>query len=234
MRRLGALRGGVLAMVVLLVVPVAGAGTASAYVAEERPPKVGRKNLPTQAAVARLYPVVDGGERYITQGSRGLAAHAYEDCVRYTWMAGADRGTTANYRTALQGTSAYDGTPEADRPAIGGYRFTSVAEAEAAMDLFEEYVERCVGPHGGEEGHTTDLTPLEDPDLGDEAIAFRLDVSWPRTQASDADDHEGYQQLRGLVREGLSISIVTVNRTVGDPDPEPFVALLEVATRRLR
>ena len=155
------------------------------------------------------------------------------DCVRNVVVSGGvvtpDRGSAAYYRAAV-----WEERYDVDWPTAGGYRFASVAEAEATMDAFEEYTARCAGLHTGEEDHTADLTRLPDPALGDEAIAYRFDYTWPHTGASDALPYDGYQSLRVLVRDGASISIVGVRRIEGDPDLDTLLALSRIAWRRLR
>ena len=198
---------------------------APAYAADDRPPKVGRKNLPTVARVAQLYPVLEGGSRFTTRGGRQVLAHAADDCVGTSLVAMADRGTRVNYATADEPVPA-----EEDTPRVGGYRFASVAAAKAVMTALEEYAERCAGLHTDAEDHTAELTRLDDPPHGDQAVALRVDVTWP----DDGDGAGGYGSLQLVVRDGRSLSETVVRRVEGTPDLDPALALSRVAWRRLR
>ena len=198
---------------------------APAYAGDDRPPKVGRKNLPTVARVAQLYPVLEGGSRFTTRGGRQVLAHAADDCVGTSLVAMADRGTRVNYDTADEPVPADDDTPR-----VGGYRFASVAAAKAVVTALEEYAERCAGLHTDAEDHTAELTRLDDPAHGDEAVALRVDVTWP----DDGDGGGGYQSLQLVVRDGRSLSETVVRRVEGAPDLDTALALSRVAWRRLR
>ena len=154
-----------------------------------------------------------------------MLAHAADDCVGTSLVAMADRGTRVNYATADEPVPA-----DEDTPRVGGYRFASVAAAKAVMTALEEYAERCAGLHTDAEDHTAELTRLDDPPHGDQAVALRVDVTWP----DDGDGAGGYGSLQLVVRDGRSLSETVVRRVEGTPDLDPALALSRVAWRRLR
>lgn len=214
----------VLAVAGLLVVATA----LPAYAAEDRPPKVGRKALPATVGVAAVYPALTDGSRYITRGGRQLVAPVAADCVGTTLVARADRGTNATYYLADDRDPFEQGLED---PTVAGYRFASVAEAESVMAAMRGHAERCAGAHEDAEGHTATSSRLDDPALGDEALAVARTHTWP--DSDDPDGPDGYHALDVMVRDGLSISRVQVKHAAGAPDPDRALALAELAWQRL-
>ena len=133
------------------------------------------------------------------------------------------RGTRADFFTAGGLDPLEQGF---DDPSVHGWRWDTVAEAQAVMAAVEEYAARCAGQHEDAEGHTATLTRLEDPAHGDEAVALAVTVTWP--------GGGGHESLDLLVRDGRSISRVLVRRSDGPPSAEPAAALSRVAWRRIR
>ena len=111
-----------------------------------------------------------------------------------------------------------------DDPTVSGFRFPTTGSAVALMDDVRDYTEACAGEHAGAEEHTTTLTRLDDPDLGDEAVAMAVSVTWPGG---------GYELVDVLVRDGLSVSRVQVKRADAAPELDAALALAGVAVDRL-
>ena len=72
-------------------------GTLGPATAAERPPKVTPKDLPFTAAVAVIYPDLEGGSRFVTKQAKGVLLRSTEDCVETVQVARADRGTRADF-----------------------------------------------------------------------------------------------------------------------------------------
>jgi hypothetical protein len=190
-------------------------------VAVERPPTVTPRDLPFTAAVAGIYPDLEGGSRYVTKQAKGVLLRSTEDCVETVQVARADRGTRADWFLAGDLDPLDQGV---DDPTVSGFRFPSEAAAQALLGDVRDYTEVCAGEHAGAEEHTTTLTRLEDPDLGDDAVAMAVSVTWPGG---------GYELVDVLVRDGLSISRVQVKRADGPPDPDAALDLAALALDRL-
>jgi hypothetical protein len=212
-------RAGSAVLVVLLPLvggPVA-AGTA------DRPPKVTPKDLPFTAAVAGLYPDLEGGSRYLTKQAKGVLLRSTTDCVATTQVARADRGTRADFFLAGGLDPAEQGVQD---PTVSGFRFLTEDAAVTLVADVRDYVATCAGAHstGGDEDRTVELTPLQAPDLGDEAVAMAITVTWPGG---------GRRCVDVLVRDGLSVSRVQVTRTDADPDLGTALELAGLAGDRL-
>lgn len=190
-------------------------------VAAERPPKVTPRDLPFTAAVAGIYPDLEGGSRYVTKQAKGVLLRSTEDCVETVQVARADRGTRADWFLAGDLDPLEQGV---DDPTVSGYRFPTPDPAVALMAAVADYAEACAGEHAGAEDRTVTLSRLEDPDLGDEAVAMAVSVTWPGG---------GYQVVDVLVRDGLSVSRVQVKRADGPPDPDAALDLAALALDRL-
>lgn len=215
-------RAGSAVLVVLLPLvggPVA-AGTA------DRPPKVTPKDLPFTAAVAGLYPDLEGGSRYLTKQAKGVLLRSTTDCVATTQVARADRGTRADFFLAGGLDPAEQGFQD---PTVSGFRFLTEDAAVTLVADVRDYVATCAGEHstggdGGDEDRSVELTPLQAPDLGDEAVAMAITVTWPGG---------GRRYVDVLVRDGLSVSRVQVTRNDADPDLGTALELAGLAVDRL-
>lgn len=196
-------------------------GTLGPATAAERPPKVTPKDLPFTAAVAAIYPDLEGGSRFVTKQAKGVLLRSTEDCNETVQVARADRGTRADFFLAGDLDPLEQGV---DDPTVSGFRFPTLDPAVRLMADVADYTEACAGEHTGSEDHTTTLTRLEAPDLGDEAVAMAVSVSWPGG---------GYELLDVLVRDGLSISRVQVKRADGAPDLDAALDLAALALDRL-
>lgn len=196
-------------------------GMVGPAVAAERPPKVTPRDLPFTAAVAAIYPDLEGGSRFVTKQAKSVLLRSTEDCVETVQVARADRGTRADFFLAGDLDPLEQGV---DDPTVSGFRFLTSDPAVGLMADVADYAEACAGEHVGDEGRTVTLTRLEDPDLGEEAIALLVEVAFPGG---------GYHQVDVLVRDGLSLSRVQVKRADGDPDLDAALDLAAVATDRL-
>lgn len=205
---------GIVVATVLVVV-------AAPAVAAERPPKVTPRDLPFTAAVAAIYPDLQGGSRYLTRQAKPVLLRSLDDCVETVQVARADRGTRADFFLAGDLDPFEQGV---DDPTVSGFRFVTPDPAVVLMADVADYAEACAGTHTGDEGRTVTLTRLADPDLGDEAVAMALEVTFPGG---------GYHLVDVLVRDGLSVSRVQVKRADGDPDLDAALALAAVAADRL-
>lgn len=197
------------------------AGTAGSVPDPGRPPKVMPKDLPFTAAVAAVYPDLEGGSRYVTKQAKGVLLRSSEDCVATTQVARADRGTRADFFLAGDLDPFEQGVED---PTVSGFRFLDEEAAGSLLAEVRGFVAACTGEHTGEEDRTVVLTPLEDPDLGDEAVAMTMTVSWPGG---------GYRLLDVLVRDGLSVARVQVKHPDNDPDLDRALTLAELAVDRL-
>lgn len=213
MRRLGVLLVGLSASVSM--------GLVGPAVAAERPPTVTPRDLPFTAAVAAIYPDLEGGSRFVTQRAKGLLLRSAEDCVGTQQLARADRGTRADFFLAGDLDPLEQGV---DDPTVSGFRFPTDTDAQLALADVLVYLERCAGEHVDAEEHTTTLTRLDDPDLGDEAVAMAVSVTWPGG---------GYRLVDVLVRDGLSLARVQVKRADAAPDLDAALALSGLAVDRL-
>jgi hypothetical protein len=205
-------------MVVLVGSSLVLAGPA---VAAERPPKVTPKDLPFTAAVAAVYPDLEGGSRFLSKQAKSVLLRSTEDCNQTVQVARADRGTRADFFLAGDLDPLEQGV---DDPTVSGFRFPTSDPAVRLMADVADYTAACAGEHAGPEDHTTTLTRLQDPDLGDEAVAMAVSVAWPGG---------GYQLVDVLVRDGLSVSRVQVKRADGPPDPDAALDLAALALDRL-
>lgn len=214
-------RAGCVVLAVLLPL-VGGASVAGAV---DRPPKVTPKDLPFTVAVAGLYPDLGGGSRYLTKQAKGVLLRSTTDCVATTQVARADRGTRADFFLAGDLDPAEQGVQD---PTVSGFRFLTEDAAVTLMADVRDYVVGCAGEHStggdGDEGRNVELTPLQAPDLGDEAVAMAITVTWPGG---------GRRYVDVLVRDGLSLSRVQVTRTDADPDLGTALELAGLAVDRL-
>ena len=204
-----------------MVAAVLSLGLAAPAVADDRPPKVTPKDLPFTAAVAEIYPALEGGSRYVTKQAKSVLLRSTEDCVATEQVERADRGTRADFFLAGDLDPLEQGV---DDPTIAGYRFPYPDSAVFLLEQVRDYADTCAGEHTDEEDRTVTLTRLEDPDLGDEAVALLVEVTFPGG---------GYHQVDVLVRDLDSVARVQVKRADGPPDLDAALTLATVAVERL-
>lgn len=101
--------------------------------------------------------------------------------------------------------------------------FDDVDAAEAFMDDFAEYVERCRSSE--EDGVTTKIDPLSFPDVAEEAQSYRLTIEDPETPPAEVNVV--------LFRQDERASLVAVFSFFGSPDAQLTEDLVLVAAARL-
>ncbi len=96
-------------------------------------------------------------------------------------------------------------------------------EAEAFMDEFAEYAERCRSSE--EDGVTTTVDPLSFPDVADESQSYRVSIDDPEAASAELNVV--------LFRKGERASVVAVFSVFGSPDAELTEDVTLTAVERL-
>ncbi|WP_370247890.1 hypothetical protein [Nocardioides sp.] len=123
--------------------------------------------LPGVDAVARLYPVYEGGQERVSGYRRVFATGA--DCVTTEALLVAPAGRTADYLTARLADEPYG--HGLDVPHVAALRFDSADAARTAVAEVRSYAERCRGRHRVR-GEVNRVGPLPLPPVGTARAGF--------------------------------------------------------------
>jgi hypothetical protein len=175
-----------------LLAPLLVVGAADAQVSD----RLTRRDLPSVAAMATVYPELAGGRRDV-QATDTFDANAGRDCISIRTLGRPRQAFWASYYTA-SGDDPYFQGGESASPFV--HKFATRRAARQAVHQLQRYVGRCEGRHRSE-GTRNHLERLAPPAMGEDTVGYQISWRYPNAVTGTSTRRE----LHVVVREGRRV-----------------------------
>ena len=178
--------------VLSLLAPLLLVGASDAQASD----RLKRRDLPSVAVMATVYPELTGGRRDVLRTDT-FDANAGRDCISIRTLGRPRQGVWASYYTA-SGDDPYFQGGESAAPFV--HKFATRRAARQAMHRLDRYVRRCEGRHHAD-GTRSRVEELLPPALGEDTVGYQISWRYPNAVTGTSTRSE----LHVVVRDGRRI-----------------------------
>ena len=207
------MRAGVL---LSLLAPLLVVGASDAQASD----RLKRRDLPSVAAMATVYPDLTGGRRDVL-ATDTFDANAGRDCISIRTLGRPRQAFWSSYYTA-SGDDPYFQGGESAAPFV--HKFATRRAARQAIHRLDRYVGRCEGRHH-QDGTRSRVEEVLPPALGEDTVGYQISWRYPNAVTGTSTRRE----LHVVVRDGRLVVDVYLQAESFMPSLDNAVAVARLA-----